>query len=493
MNAVTPHYGLVQPAFNQNTWQDDFNNNMALLDAVIYNALEVSAIEGVWDNTTAYTVGQRVVDAITAAVYTCVVAHTSANTGTFAADRIAHPLYWESQTVLLTPRGAWAKSTVYNVNDLAYQTSEGISAICITGHTSSGGSGDTIRTDSTKWVYVVDLSVNADADTINYDNGTSSLSATDVQAAIDEIVVALNLKAAKASPTFTGVPTAPTPATSDNSTKLATTAYVVAKLATFGVLVNAQVRVATTANITIATALNNGDTIDGVVLATSDRVLVKDQSVASANGVYIVGVTPARAADFDTWDEHVGVIVNVTAGTANTGKSYRSTINLGGTLDSTDITFTQFGSTISLPLDVASGGTGSTTAAAARTALGLAIGTNVLAYDAQLFSNIPLNSQSANYTAIATDAEKGIFHPAADTTARTYTIPANASVAYAVGTCISFINQHGAGVITIAITSDIMRLAGTGTTGNRTLAADGIATAIKITSTEWLISGTGLS
>jgi len=62
-----------------------------------------------------------------------------------------------------------------------------------------------------------------------------------------------------------------------------------------------------------------------------------------------------------------------------------------------------------------------------------------------------------------------------------------------VGTAITFINQNGAGVITIAIASDIMRLAGTGTTGNRTLAANGIATALKVTSTEWLISGTGVT
>jgi hypothetical protein len=58
---------------------------------------------------------------------------------------------------------------------------------------------------------------------------------------------------------------------------------------------------------------------------------------------------------------------------------------------------------------------------------------------------------------------------------------------------LTFINQHAAGVVTIAITSDTMRLAGAGTTGSRTLAADGIATAIKIASTEWLISGTGLT
>lgn len=109
------------------------------------------------------------------------------------------------------------------------------------------------------------------------------------------------------------------------------------------------------------------------------------------------------------------------------------------------------------------------------------------------FRIIPQNSQSNAYTAVLADSGKQIFHPSADTTARTFTIPANGSVPYPVGTALTFINQNGAGVITISITTDTMRLAGAGTTGNRTLAANGIATAIKITSTEWIISGTGLT
>ncbi len=110
-----------------------------------------------------------------------------------------------------------------------------------------------------------------------------------------------------------------------------------------------------------------------------------------------------------------------------------------------------------------------------------------------LYSNIPQNSKSAAYTTVLADAQKHILHPSADTTARNFTIDSNANVPYPIGTAITFVNQHSAGVITIKITSDTMRLAGAGTTGDRTLAADGIATAIKITSTEWLISGTGLT
>jgi hypothetical protein len=103
------------------------------------------------------------------------------------------------------------------------------------------------------------------------------------------------------------------------------------------------------------------------------------------------------------------------------------------------------------------------------------------------------NSKSAAYTTVLGDAGKHIFHPSADTTPRTWTIDSNSNVAYTVGTVITFVNQHGAGVVTIAITSDTMRLAGAGTTGSRTLAANGVATALKVASTEWLISGTGLT
>ena len=112
-------------------------------------------------------------------------------------------------------------------------------------------------------------------------------------------------------------------------------------------------------------------------------------------------------------------------------------------------------------------------------------------YDAQLFSNIPQNSKSANYTTVAGDAQKHILHPASDNNARTFTIDSNANVPYAVGTAITFVNMIN--TVTIAIATDTMYLAGTGATGNRTLAAYGVATAIKIASTTWIIAGSGLT
>jgi hypothetical protein len=112
--------------------------------------------------------------------------------------------------------------------------------------------------------------------------------------------------------------------------------------------------------------------------------------------------------------------------------------------------------------------------------------------DAVGFRNIPQNSQSAAYTLVLADAGKHIFHPAGDANERTYTIPANSSVAYPIGTAITFINMTSQ-VVTIAITTDTMYLSSAGTTGSRSLAQYGSATAIKMTSTTWLISGSGLT
>lgn len=99
------------------------------------------------------------------------------------------------------------------------------------------------------------------------------------------------------------------------------------------------VRVATTANITIASALNVGDTIDGVVLADGDVVLVKNQSSAAQNGIYVAGASPARDERFDTYNEHPGLFFYVEEGSTNGTSLWRCASSLGGTIGSTAINF----------------------------------------------------------------------------------------------------------------------------------------------------------
>lgn len=107
------------------------------------------------------------------------------------------------------------------------------------------------------------------------------------------------------------------------------------------------------------------------------------------------------------------------------------------------------------------------------------------------FRHIPQNDQTTTYGVVLTDAGKHIHK--GGTGAFTATIPSNASVAFPIGTAITFINSAASGNLTIAITTDTMRLAGAGTTGSRTLAAYGVATVVKVTSTLWQISGTNLT
>ena len=103
-------------------------------------------------------------------------------------------------------------------------------------------------------------------------------------------------------------------------------------------------------------------------------------------------------------------------------------------------------------------------------------------------ASIPQNSQNAGYTLVAADANKHIYAA----TAGTFTIPANSSVAFTIGTAVTFTNFTGSNC-SIAITTDTLYLGGTATTGTRTLANAGIATALKVNATTWVISGAGLS
>ncbi len=87
------------------------------------------------------------------------------------------------------------------------------------------------------------------------------------------------------------------------------------------------VRVATTANGTLATAFENGDAVDGVTLATGDRILLKDQTTAADRGIYTVNASgaPTRATDADLGSEINYATVVILEGTVNKGRCYTQT------------------------------------------------------------------------------------------------------------------------------------------------------------------------
>ena len=122
----------------------------------------------------------------------------------------------------------------------------------------------------------------------------------------------------------------------------ATKAYVDA--AVEGLHVHPSVKAATTANIALATAVENGDTLDGVTLATGDRILVKNQTTTAENGIYVVAASgaPTRATDFDTAAEiDSGDFVFVDQGTTQANSGWVQ-INTPATIGTDAIEFVQF-------------------------------------------------------------------------------------------------------------------------------------------------------
>lgn len=113
------------------------------------------------------------------------------------------------------------------------------------------------------------------------------------------------------------------------------------------------VRVASNANLTIT---GPGSTIDGVTMSANDRVLLKDQTTASQNGLYIwngAAVSMTRAADANTFAELEQAVVTVEEGTS-AGASFRQTA-VNGTIDSTSVTWTSFGTSAAAATETTAG------------------------------------------------------------------------------------------------------------------------------------------
>ena len=102
-------------------------------------------------------------------------------------------------------------------------------------------------------------------------------------------------------------------------------------------------RAASTANVAIATGLENGDVLDGVTLATGNRVLLKNQTTTSQNGLYTVVAsgTASRDTEFDIISEIAGQLILISEGTTNADTMYLCTTDTSATLGSSAITYTQ--------------------------------------------------------------------------------------------------------------------------------------------------------
>lgn len=100
-----------------------------------------------------------------------------------------------------------------------------------------------------------------------------------------------------------------------------------------------QVRVATTVAGTLVSSFANGQTVDGVTLATNDRILIKNQAAPAENGIYTVNASgaPTRSTDADSWTELISAAVSVEVGTLNADSGWLCTVDTGGTLNTTAV------------------------------------------------------------------------------------------------------------------------------------------------------------
>lgn len=266
-------------------------------------------------------------------------------------------------------------------------------------------------------------------DTYGRVSGTAAVAAGDITTALGYTPVnktgdTMSGTLTFSSGTVTGL------ATPSNATDAATKSYVDSLVQ--GLDPKGSVRAATTEDGALSTAFAAGQTIDNVLLAVGDRILIKDQNTAAENGIYVVQASgaPLRATDMDSWLDVPGAFVFVEDGTANSDTGWVCTSNQGGTLGSTDITWSQFA------------GAGSYTAGN---------GLSLTGTEFSLLAPVTVNNGGTGLTALGA-ANQILGVNSAGGSAEYKTVTA--------GTAISV--THGAGTITVANTGVTSAVAGTG-------------------------------
>lgn len=308
---------------------------------------------------------------------------------------------------------------------------------------------------------------------------------------------------------FATIPTAPTASAGDNSTKLSTTAFVVTEKLT--------PRLQTVASSSSVTPTSDNEVI-AVTALTVGITFANPTGTYAAHQSYIFAVYSAAAQTVAWGSSYVARTGSLPSTTvAGEWQYFTATYNAtagkhiilagaagggGGGTTTNALTMNNAGS------GDASGATfdGSAAKTISYDTIGAApiasptfTGTPVLTTTTTVgasgpvvgYRDIPLTVTNSTKTFALVDAGQGFGKDT--TTARTYTIPANSSVAFPVGTAITVFNNAASGNVTIAITTDTMYLGGTATTGSRTLAPRGVCTLLKVASTVWIVSGAGLT
>jgi hypothetical protein len=273
-------------------------------------------------------------------------------------------------------------------------------------------------------------------------------------------------------------------------------------------------------------AVANGGT--GATSFTNGQLLIGNttgNTLTAATLTAGTGVTITNGTGTITISSSGGTVTSVNGSGGTTGLTLTGgaittsgTLTLGGTLATanggTNLTgFTAANNAIystsssvltAGTLPITAGGTGATSASAARTALSAAASganTDITALDQDVtvtatgtiaantigYRGLPQSTKTASYTLALADAGTHI-----STTTGGIVIPANSSVAFPIGTAITIFN-NSASSQTLSITTDTLRLAGTSSTGSRTISLRGLCTCLKVNTTEWVASGAGVS
>jgi hypothetical protein len=230
---------------------------------------------------------------------------------------------------------------------------------------------------------------------------------------------------------------------------------------------------------------------------TGDQVVIADAADTWATNNLTVGRNGSTIEGLA--EDLICNITGVSVQLIYSGATWQVYAQVGGAGGLVDINTQTTGT-----LTVSRGGTGATTLTANNVLLGngtsalqvVAPGTsgNVLTSNGTTWTSAagpssvvqyPQNIQAGNYTLVLGDAGKQIFHPASDTATSTYTIPANASVAFPIGTVVLFTAENGGLPVSVAITSDTL-VFGNGTTGTILVPANQTLMAIKVTATKWM-------
>ena len=180
------------------------------------------------------------------------------------------------------------------------------------------------------------------------------------------------------------------------------------------------------------------------------------------------------------------VLTNLTSTNA-TSTNLNATTAILTNLTSTNATSTNLNATTAVLTNLTSTNATSTNLTSTNLTATTVLDAGTIGAAAPGFRGLPQNAQTGAYTLALSDIGKQVSN-----TTGGWVIPANASVAFPIGAAVVLFNNSGSSQ-TVSITTDTLRLAGTATTGTRTVAQYGLVTCVKVASTTWVISGSGLS